>query len=40
MRKLVFILPFMGLIACGDKEEDTGDTGVEEAEDSAIGDEQ
>tara|TARA_Y100001937_G_C7095884_1_gene320048 strand:+ start:1289 stop:1414 length:126 start_codon:yes stop_codon:yes gene_type:complete len=37
MRKLIFILPLAGLIACGDKDEDTGDTAVEEAEENLTG---
>ena len=40
MRKLIFILPFAALMACGDKDEDTGDTGVEEVEEDTAGDEQ
>ena len=38
MRKLAFILPFATLIACGDKDEDTGDTAEEAViEDTAGG---
>jgi hypothetical protein len=32
MRKLSLILSLAGLIACGDKDEDTGDTAVDETE--------
>tara|TARA_R110000824_G_scaffold357562_3_gene545082 strand:- start:825 stop:959 length:135 start_codon:yes stop_codon:yes gene_type:complete len=44
MRKLSLILSLAGLIACGDKNEDTGDTGdtgTEDtgAEESTAGDE-
>ena len=40
MRNLIFILPLFGFIGCGDKEEDTGDTGVEIVEQDTSGDEQ
>ena len=40
MRKLIFILPLATLIACGDKDEDTGDTGVEEVPEDTAGDTQ
>ena len=39
MRKLAFILSLTGLIACSDKDEDTGDTGDTGAEESTTGDE-
>ena len=32
MRKLLFVLPIVMITACGDKDEDTGDTGVDETE--------
>ena len=40
MRNLIFILPLVGMIACGDKDEDTGDTGVEETEEDTVGEDQ
>tara|TARA_R110001583_G_scaffold16272_15_gene66760 strand:- start:173 stop:292 length:120 start_codon:yes stop_codon:yes gene_type:complete len=39
MRKLSLILSLAGLIACGDKDEDTGDTGDTGVEESTTGDE-
>ena len=39
MRKMLFALPFTMMIACGDKDEDTGDTGVEDTEEDTAGDE-
>jgi hypothetical protein len=41
MIKLAFIIPFALLVACGDKDEDTGDTGNTDtgAEESTAGDE-
>ena len=40
MRKLAFILSLAGLIACSDKDEDTGDTAVDETEElDTAGDE-
>jgi hypothetical protein len=38
MRKLKFILPFVMLVACGDKDKDTGDTGVKDTEEDTAGD--
>tara|TARA_Y100001970_G_scaffold170409_1_gene208263 strand:- start:354 stop:473 length:120 start_codon:yes stop_codon:yes gene_type:complete len=38
MRKLLFVLPIAMMAACGDKDEDTGDTGVEETEEDTAGD--
>ena len=32
MRKLLFVIPLAIMAACGDKDEDTGDTGVDETE--------
>ena len=40
MRKLIFILPLATLMACGDKDEDTGDTGIQEVEEDTSGDTQ
>jgi|TARA_R110001583_G_scaffold43355_10_gene137971 hypothetical protein len=39
MNKIIYIIPLALVIACGDKEEDTGDTGVEVAEEDTAGDE-
>ena len=39
MNKIIYIIPLMLAMACGDKEEDTGDTGVEVAEESTDGSE-
>tara|TARA_R100001594_G_C3840985_1_gene215880 strand:- start:98 stop:214 length:117 start_codon:yes stop_codon:yes gene_type:complete len=37
MRKLFFVLPIATIIACGDKDTDTGDTAVEDTEESTKG---
>ena len=39
MRKLLLVFPLVMITACGDKDEDTGDTSVEDAEENTIGDE-
>ena len=40
MRNLIFILSLVGIAACSDKDDDTGDTGVEEVEEDTAGEEQ
>ena len=39
MNKIIYIIPLALAMACGDKEEDTADTGIEVAEESTTGDE-